>query len=332
MTQQSLSIQGRQRAEKPLLNDCKEVMRRGSLSFFLAARLLGREARDAISMLYAWCRFADDLIDSTAERLPPKERGAVVDELREKTTQAVTLNDAGLDIGAPLGYQAIGQLGRLYKLPAEYPLELTRGMQMDAEGVIYEDLPSLRLYCYRVAGVVGVMFSHIIGVSDSAALPHAADLGIAMQMTNIARDVLEDAAMGRIYLPRSWLREAGIPADPRLFPTYKKELALVTQRLLAVAEDHYKSGEKGLKYLPLRAAAAVAAARYIYHGIGTLVLARGPYAWDSRAVVPFRTKLLLLGRGLSVIIRGLPYRIFRPWHRQQISDIWRYQVCSAPQQ
>ena len=329
MTTQSLSIQARQKIEKPLLQDCKEVMRRGSLSFFLAARLLGREARDAISMLYAWCRFADDLIDSTAERLPPEERGAVVDELRRETTLAVTSRAADLELGTPLGYRAIAQLGRLYGLPADYPLELTRGMQMDAEGESYEDLSSLRLYCYRVAGVVGVMFSHIIGVSDSKALPHAADLGIAMQMTNIARDVLEDAAMGRIYLPLSWLKEAGIPADPKLFPTYKKELAKVTRRLLAVADEHYRSGEQGLKYLPLEAAAAVAAARYIYHGIGTLVLERGATAWDTRAVVPLRTKLLLLGRGLITVIRGLPHRIFRPWQRQQISDIWRYPACNA---
>ncbi len=331
MTIQSLSIQGRQTVEKPLLHDCKEVMRRGSLSFFLAARLLGREARDAISMLYAWCRFADDLIDSTAERLPPRERGAVVDELRQGTTQAVTARDVDLGSSTPLGYRAMAQLGRLYRLPADYPLELTRGMQMDAEGVSYDDLPSLRLYCYRVAGVVGVMFSHIIGVSDAEALPHAADLGIAMQMTNIARDVLEDAAMGRIYLPLSWLRDAGIPADPRLFPSYKKELAVVTQRLLAVADDHYRSGEEGLKYLPLRAAAAVAAARHIYHGIGTLVSERGSTAWDRRAVVPLGTKLLLLARGLITIICGLPHRILHPWHRQQISDIWRYPACSAPQ-
>jgi len=151
-----------------------------------------------------------------------------------------------------------------------------------------------------------------------------------MQMSNIARDVLEDAAMGRIYLPLNWLREAGIPADPRLFPAYKKELATVTQRLLVVADEHYRSGEQGLRYLPLRAAAAVAAARYIYHGIGTLVVQRGATAWDSRAVVPLRTKLLLLGRGLITIIGGLPNRIIYPWHRQQISDIWRYPACNAP--
>lgn len=331
MTDAGLLSHRQNTAEASLLRGCKEEMRRGSLSFFLAARLLGPRARDAITMLYAWCRFADDLIDDSAEKLPPSERAAVAHELRTNTTTAMRSTPQQL-ADAPLGYQAIGHLGRVYTLPAEYPIELTRGMQMDAEGETYEDLASLRLYCYRVAGVVGVMFSHIIGVSDEAALPYASHLGIAMQMTNIARDVMDDAAMGRIYLPLAWLREAGIPCDPKVFPQYKAQLFLVIQRLLGVADNHYQTGEQGLKYLPLHAAAAVSAARFIYDGIGTLVRARGPAAWDQRAVVPFKTKLRLLARGLLLVIRSVPFRITHPWHRQTISAIWRYQACEAPRQ
>ena len=329
MTSPGLAQKSPEATEKHLLLACKEEMRRGSLSFFLAARLLGTKARDAIMMLYAWCRFADDLIDGTAEKLPQEERGGVVDQLRADTARALRCPLTEL-AQAPLGYRAMGYLGHKYALPAEYPIELTLGMQMDAEGQTYEDVEDLKLYCYRVAGVVGVMFSHIIGVSDDSALPYAANLGIAMQLTNISRDVLEDAAMGRIYLPRHWLREAGVPCDPKVFPQYKKELAVVTGKLLDMADSHYRSGELGLKYLPLRAACAVSAARYIYDGIGDLVRQRGAAAWDQRAVVPFAKKLHLLCRGLWLVIKSLPFRLVHPWQRRMTTQIWRYSACETP--
>lgn len=318
-----------EKADQGLLVACKEEMRRGSLSFFLAARLLGREARDAIMMLYAWCRFADDLIDQTAEGLPPEQKKSVVNQLQTNTAKALVSQPESL-LNAPLGYRAMGFLGMRYGLPAEYPRELTLGMQMDTDGDRYPNLESLRLYCYRVAGVVGVMFSHIIGVSDGNALPHAADLGIAMQMTNIARDILEDAAMGRIYLPLDWLEKAGIPQDAKLFPEYKEALAQVTARLLSEAEKHYRSGEEGIKFLPFRAACAVAAARFIYGGIGTLVEKRGAKAWDQRAIVPFGKKILLLTQGIWLVIKTIPFRLSHPWQRQKISNIWRYSPCEAP--
>jgi phytoene synthase len=312
--------------DQALVNDCRDKMRRGSLSFFLASRLLGEKAQDAIMMLYAWCRYADDLIDQTAENLPPDEKASVVENLRLQTTKALRCSPSDL-LNKPIAFQAMGYLGRRYGLPAPYPEELILGMKMDTDRQTYPDLDHLRVYCYRVAGVVGVMFSHIIGVSDAKALPHAAHLGIAMQMTNISRDVLEDAAMGRIYLPLDWLQEEAIPLDPTLFPQFKSELARVILRLLKTADAHYAEAEAGIKYLPLRAAWAVASARYIYDGIGTLVKRRGAKAWDSRAVVPLRTKILLLLRGLGLVLKTVPYRLSHPWQRQQIEHIWRYNPC-----
>ena len=152
---------------------------------------------------------------------------------------------------------------------------------------------------YHVAGVVGLMMAHVIKVRDDDARRRAADLGIALQMTNIARDVLDDARPGRLYLPLEWLRDAGIePADVAL-PENRGRLAGVVRRLLDEAEPYYASGAQGLKALPLRSAWAVAVAGGVYREIGRLVRARGAAAWDARAVVPRRLKLAWLARGLA---------------------------------
>ena len=105
---------------------------------------------------------------------------------------------------------ALQYIVRRYGIPAHYASELIEGMAMDVRGIRYANLRELLLYCYRVAGTVGLMMSHVMGLRDESALKHAADLGIAMQLTNIARDVTEDASMGRIYLPLDWLDEANI--------------------------------------------------------------------------------------------------------------------------
>ena len=124
-------------------------------------------------------------------------------------------------------------------------------------------LKELLLYCYRVAGTVGLMMSHVMGLRDESALKHAADLGIGMQLTNIARDIIEDAAMGRIYLPLSWLQEAQIPAAEVAAPEYREKLAMLSLRLLREADRYYRSGDAGLWYLSFRSACAVSAARQV---------------------------------------------------------------------
>jgi phytoene synthase len=292
---------------------CRDRMAKGSLSFSLASRLLGRREREAILMLYAWCRHCDDATDE-----PGADKVAVVRELREKTAAAL----AGTPSEEPV-FRGLTALARRVAIPTVYFDELLLGMEMDATRSRYETLSELELYCYRVAGVVGLMYCHIVGVSNEAALSHAAALGTAMQLTNIARDVRDDAALGRIYLPLSWLREAGLDEADFLDPSRREALAGVVARLLDAAALRYESGDAGLLYLPPAAACAAAAARHVYAEIGALVRMRGQAAWDRRAIVPGRRKLLLAARGVVAILRSAPRRLWQPWRPVELTHIWR---------
>src|ERR1051325_7425060 len=186
-------------------------------------------------------------------------------------------------------------------------------MAMDVRGTRYGSLRELLLYCYRVAGTVGLMMAHVMGLRDESALKHAADLGIAMQLTNIARDVIEDAETGRIYLPLNWLDEAGIPTDRIAAPEYRDGLAMLALRLLREARRYYVSGDAGLWHLSFRSACAVSAARHIYSEIGSLLIRKGPRAWDERTYVTGARKIWVIARAIRTLMRSLPARVVKPW-------------------
>ncbi|MDT8343042.1 MAG: squalene/phytoene synthase family protein, partial [Thermohalobaculum sp.] len=176
------------------------------------------------------------------------------------------------------------------------PEALIEGLAWDlAGGRRYETIGDLHAYSARVAGTVGVMMTLLMGVRDRAALARACDLGCAMQLSNIARDVGEDARTGRLYLPRAWLREAGI--DPDRFiaaPAFSPALGQVVARLLAEGERLYDRAAPGIAALPPDCRAAIMAARLIYREIGREVAARGFDSVASRAVVGKGRKLALL--------------------------------------
>jgi 15-cis-phytoene synthase len=203
-------------------------------------------------------------------------------------------------------------------------LELIEGMAMDARGTRYQTFNDLALYCYRVAGTVGLMMSHVMGLRDEQALKHAADLGIAMQLTNIARDITEDASMSRIYLPLEWLEDVGVEPEEIAAVKNRPKLALITKRLLQEAERYYLSGDAGLWHLSFRSACAVAAARHVYAEIGSLLLHKGPSAWDQRSYVTGARKLWVILFGVLHIIASMPARLMRPWSAAPIHRVWRH--------
>ncbi|MBU2533790.1 MAG: squalene/phytoene synthase family protein, partial [Alphaproteobacteria bacterium] len=153
-----------------------------------------------------------------------------------------------------------------------------------------------------VAGVVGVMMSIIMGSRKQATLHHAADLGIAFQLTNIARDVIADHRAGRVYLPADWLREAGLSRATMAETANREALFTVTERLLDTAEAYYNSAACGLSALPLRSAWAVASAQRIYRAIGDAALRRGAAAWDTRISTTKATKLRCVSLGFMAAI------------------------------
>jgi phytoene synthase len=212
--------------------------------------------------------------------------------LRTETIRAL----AGDAVSDPV-FVAFQRVARECDFPARYPLELLAGFEMDVTDRRYDSLDEILLYCYRVAGVVGVMMALVMGARDKRALQRAADLGIAFQLTNISRDVLDDARNGRCYLPAEWLAEAGIPADGVARPEHREALAAVVDRLLTEADRYYRSAGEGLRALNFRSAWAVATALGVYRDIGRVVRRLGPRGRDERAVVSTARKLVLLARG-----------------------------------
>lgn len=304
-----------------VLANSRDMIERGSKSFAAAARLFSPAVRERAYLLYAWCRHCDDEIDGqelgfARDGSPRREGAPALVELRVRTRQAL----AGEPTDDPV-FEAFRRVAQDCAIPERYPLELLAGFEMDVSGYRYESLPDTLLYCYRVAGVVGVMMAYVMGVRDPAALQRAADLGIAFQLTNIARDVLDDARLGRCYLPAAWLAEAGIAPLSHAEPAQRQRLAAVVDRLLGEADRYYASALQGLQSLPFRSAWAVATALGVYREIGELVRARGARAWDERAVVSGSRKLRHALAGAACALAAVTVD---RWHRgrPRDTDLW----------
>jgi phytoene synthase len=287
-----------------VLRTCREVLEQNSKSFALAARLLPPRSRDRAAAVYAFCRRVDDAIDEA----PAAQHEAALAQLH--TELDLIYAGAPLEEPALAAFQAVA---RTCGLPRRYPAELIEGMAMDVRQTRYETLDDLLLYCHRVAGVVGLMMCHVFGISRDSALRNAAHLGLAMQLTNICRDVEEDWGLGRLYLPRQLLLAAGSApiATPVSGPFPRDAATLgairqVTAELLAHADRYYASADRGIAALPFRAGLAVRAARILYHAIGLVVASRGHDPLRGRAVVPTGRKLRLVVDALARQIAALP--------------------------
>ncbi len=264
--------------------ESQRIFKAGSKSFSFAASLFDQRLRRSASLLYHWCRHCDDEID----RQQTVEAGLVrLQVLTEQSSHSVALHQ--VNEGCFAAFQTVT---RESGIPDRLPQDFLEGMRWDIESKTYESLPELLEYCYRVAGTVGQMMCHVMGVTSQEALSHASDLGKAMQLTNIARDVFEDASLGRVYLPQAWLREAGINQDGICDDKNRQALVALVNRLLREAWSFYRSGERGTSMLPYRAACAVAAASSIYEAIGNELQKRGATAWDERVVISKGMKII----------------------------------------
>jgi len=291
---------------------CTRVIAEGSKSFSLASRLFNEDARRGAVMVYGWCRLSDDRIDQAQSQSQVTERLA---ELRERLDSVYRQGRVAgeLEPHAKRIYLAFGSVISQKGIPAHYPQELLEGMAMDARGTRYVTYQELRLYCYRVASTVGLMMCHVMGVRSGDALRQASDLGMAMQLTNIARDVREDFGMGRVYLPEAWLKESGVDPTCLMDPSQRAALHEVVTRLLDEAERLYASGQRGISELPFQAALAVQAALYIYREIGREILRRGPQALERRTVISRGRKLGLAALAVLRVLGALPARL---WDRR----------------
>ena len=278
------------------LADCESLMRGGSKSFFAASRILPLRVRAPSIALYAFCRLADDAIDLAADT------SGAVDALKERLERIYAGTPAGIAAD-----RAFATVVHRYGIPPALPLALVEGFEWDTAGRRYETLSALYDYAARVAGTVGAMMALIMGARSQEALARACDLGVAMQLTNIARDVGEDARAGRLYLPLSWMREAGIDPDQWLgAPVFNAALASVVSRLLEAADLLYKRAEQGIGALRHDCRPAIMGARLVYAEIGREIERAHLDSVNRRAVVGGRRKLALLIRALAAA--NLPRR------------------------
>ncbi|MBX3179241.1 MAG: phytoene/squalene synthase family protein [Candidatus Hydrogenedentes bacterium] len=298
----------------------RETIQHHSKSFSFASTLIPGEARRHVEVLYTWCRRADDAIDLA----DPEDHDAALAALKREL-DAIYAGDPSHDALVT----AMQQLVREFQIPRTYPEELLEGMAMDARGVAYPDLDTLLLYCYRVAGTVGLMMSHVLGVRDPRALQHAVHLGIAMQITNICRDVREDWDRGRLYLPHDLLARHGAAVLPwqkgrPLSHQCRDALSRSVSELLNLADVYYASADIGMRGLSWRAALAVRAARFIYAAIGDAVRARGCDVFAGRAFVPKCRKYLLGLKAVAWAIAEIPFRTLNRFSRAPLSRPLRY--------
>ena len=271
------------------LAHCRDAIRTGSRSFYAASRLLPAHVRDPALALYAFCRLADDAVDLTEDKA-----GAVVSlGTRMDMAYAGTPRDAAAD-------RAFAAMVRDTDMPRALPDALLEGFAWDAEERRYDTLSELHGYSARVAAAVGAMMCVLMGVRGRDALSRACDLGLAMQLTNIARDVGEDARAGRIYLPLDWFAQAG--TDPDAFlrnPQPLPEVREMTARLLREADRLYARATTGVRELPASARPGILAARHIYAAIGARLRAQGHDSVTQRATTGTARKLGLLSLAIA---------------------------------
>lgn len=271
------------------LKTCHSLLRGGSRTFYAASFLLPRRIREPAAALYAFCRVADDAVD----------QGHSCEETLAGLRSRLGDIYSGRRLVEPAD-QAFAWVVRDFGIPRALPEALLEGFEWDIQRRAYYDLDDLQCYAVRVAGTVGIMMAMILGVRSPSLLARACELGMAMQLTNIARDVGEDAQAGRLYLPRRWLKESGIHAESWLqSPHYSQALGQVVQRLLNSADVLYENADIGIAGLPIDCQPGIRCARLIYAEIGRDIERYGMDSVSRRAVVSGKRKLQLIYQALN---------------------------------
>jgi len=281
-----------------LVAQARESIARGSKSFAAASRLFDRTTRERVWLLYAWCRACDDIADEQDHghapasqalgRRPPEDRLVTIRTLTELAIAGEATGVAAFD--------ALGQLMREVPLTRAMVEDVLAGFALDAAEWRPRTEADMLRYCYHVAGAVGVMMAAVMGVApdDEETLDRACDLGIAFQLCNIVRDVWEDDAHGRCYLPVEWLAEADIPPGEVTKPHYRQALVPLVARACAMARVYEGAARLGAARLAFRQRWAVLSAAGIYGTIGREVERRGAHAWDHRVRIGQRRKLAIV--------------------------------------
>ncbi|AKM10116.1 phytoene/squalene synthase family protein [Croceicoccus naphthovorans] len=294
-----------------LVAHARRTIARGSKSFAAASMLFDRVTRERVWLLYAWCRAADDLADAQdmgGDLGDQSEAEARLATIRERTALALA--------GQPTGdasFDGLGVVAAECGLTQAMCDDVIAGFAMDAADWRPRDRDDMLQYCYHVAGAVGVMMAKVMGVPDddgdtlaSDTLDRACDLGIAFQLGNIVRDLWEDDAAGRCYLPVEWLVEADIPPGQHMKPIYREPLVAMVQQACLLARTYEASARIGAARLPFRSRWAILSATGIYGAIARKVEDAGEHGWDHRAFTSRFEKLGHVAGGLRASMAPPP--------------------------
>ncbi|WP_067790041.1 phytoene/squalene synthase family protein [Paraurantiacibacter namhicola] len=316
---QSRAGGGRGRAA--LVRRARESIEKGSYSFSAASRLFDKDTRERSWLLYAWCRRCDDIADGQDHGgdLNLAKSGAVdrVEALRVLTGRALEGQPT-----ADIAFDALGQVAAECGIREELTDDVIDGFALDANGWIPRTEEDLMRYCYHVAGAVGVMMARVMGVpaDDTDTLDRACDLGFAFQLANIARDISEDDAVGRCYVPQQWLARADIEPGQHMKPHNRFKLSALSARMIDMMDEYLDAARLGAARLRFRQRWAVLSAARIYGAIGHKVRDRGQNAWNSRT----RTNALEKGwHMLAALGEAIVNRPYRPekmpeWSRGRV--------------
>ena len=325
------------RSRKWLVKTSRKSIARGSKSFAAASRLFDRDTRDRSHMLYAWCRRCDDIADGQdhGHRGAGEEVNLSDSDAQHRVNALRILTHRALD-GQPtaeLAFDAFGQVAAECNLTAEMADDVIDGFALDAAGWRPRTEGDMMRYCFHVAGAVGVMMARVMGVpsDDHDTLDRACDLGLAFQLNNIARDVWEDDAAGRCYLPVEWLVEADIPPGEHMKPQHRKKLVEMIERMVRMARQHEAAARIGAASLSFRQRWAVLSAARIYGAIGDEVVARGEHAWDHRVKIGLFQKIGHIGAAFKEAMRDPePVAEMPKWTRGSLMVMARMEAPPAP--
>ncbi|MDP9086621.1 MAG: phytoene/squalene synthase family protein [Pseudomonadota bacterium] len=285
-----MTSQERQR----LVDESGRIIAQGSKSFRFASQIFDEETRARSWLLYAWCRACDDVTDGQTlgrDAVTPDNPTERIAFLRARTGDALAGKPTGL-----AAFDAFATVAAECAIPASLAADHLAGFERDAAGWTPATEQDLLSYCYQVAGAVGVMMAHVMGVpaSDRDTLDRAADLGLAFQLANIARDIVDDAQVGRRYLPDDWLADEGLASADLREARHSVALARIAKRLAALADRYRKSSKVGAGRLPFRSRWAVLSAARIYGAVADKAVQLGDRAWDQRISIPSRAKFFFV--------------------------------------
>ncbi|MFP4527640.1 MAG: phytoene/squalene synthase family protein [Candidatus Kapaibacterium sp.] len=279
-------------AAKPYFEFSRAITRYYAKSFYFSAQFLPRDVRWATYAVYGFCRHADNIVDNPRLRTQSQiiaELDSLCDELRIAWQTGESENPALF---------SFVRVGRSVDMPIEYPLDLIEGVRMDLTKSRYNNFDELYIFCYRVASVVGLMMTYVLGFRDERALEYAEKMGIAMQLTNILRDIEEDMQMGRIYIPINELQQFGISPEDIINKNFSDNFKELMQFQIRRARDYYQKARPGVRMLDRSSRFAIYAASSIYGKILDKIEENGCNPFLGRAFVPKSEKISILFREL----------------------------------